>query len=199
MSLSANELLILKSLYAAGAVNVSIKSMLDYLPESLSDKAGISSRLCKMRGKNLVLSETIGNSNLWTIKDEGMAAIAGDMERAATAPIPEPIQPDSVDILPDKQPDPIAADFAAAIEAAEEIAAAESPATESNPPFCADPHDVSHDLVEEANTLRLHPPFPRIKDALYVLNVLADLIGERPGMVYELDRIADYLEEVNAP
>lgn len=197
MTLSTNELTILKALHAAGAANVTIPAMLDYLPESMSaDRGGISSRLCRMRGKNLVLSETVGNSNLWTINDEGMAAIAADMERIATTPISVPIQPDSPDILPDKRPDSIAADFAAAIEAAEEIAAAELSATDPNPPGCADATpEVAPDLIDEANNLRLRRPLPREHDALYVLSALIDTLGrDQPGMAYELTRIAAYIE-----
>jgi len=192
--LSANELAVLHGLHAAGMTNVPVKTICDYLPDDLAaDRGGVSTRLCKMRGKNLVCSEMVGNINLWTINDAGMTALLkhanADIADQPDPVISEPIQPDSVDISVDisvDNIDPIAADFAAAIEAADEILAAELP-------------EVDPGLVEEASRLRLRRPLPREQDALYVLSVLIDILGrDTPAMAYELTRIAAYIEGESA-
>ena len=193
--LSPNEREVLRGLYAAGMTNVSVKTICDYLPDPLhEDRGGVSSRLCKLRGRNLVYSEMVGNVNLWTMKDEGMAALRGDS--AADAPdispvsepaIPEPAQPDRVDISADI---PVVFSTAGLPDFGD-----------INPPVCADldarPEwpDVSEDLLEEASSLFLMTPFPRLHDALYVLHTLAEFLKDRPAMAYELERVAAYLVE----
>jgi len=189
------------------------------LPSGLfATRTALSARLCQMRNRGLLKSRTIDDGiNEWIVSDEGELALRAAQQGADPGPIQpdsahapkpvisEPIQPDSVDILPDISadiPDPIAADFAAAIEAAEEVLAAELPEMDRSPrpPWlgCSDeagPDEVSDELVEEANRLRLRRPLPREQDALYVLSVLIDTLGrDTPAMAYELTRIAAYIE-----
>ncbi len=66
-----------------------------------------------------------------------------------------------------------------------------------NPQVCADRPEieVSPDLLEEASSLFLSTPFPRLHDALYVLHTLAEFLKDRPAMAYELERIAAYMVE----
>jgi len=187
MILSDPDRRILHSVHAAGAASVTVKTLTDYLPEGESDRTQISGRLCKLRTKGLVTNDQIAGANLWTLTDEGMAAIAPDMKPVSEPAIPEPTQPDRVDISAD-----IHAVFSAA-----DIPEFSDP----NPPVCADidtrPEwpDVSEDLLEEASSLFLMTPFPRLHDAIYVLHTLAEFLSDRPAMAYELERVAAYLVE----
>ncbi len=214
--ISANELEVLRGLYAAGMTNVAVKTICDYLPDSLhEDRGGVSSRLCKLRGKNLVYSEMVGNVNLWTLKDEGMAALRGDsavdapdispdISVSTGIPVTEQNQPDSVDISPDiLAPDPVCSNLDpvcsdhSEYDQCERIAAriaAVKAVAEANRSD-QDIPEVAPDLIEEANALRLRRPLPREQDALYVLSVLIDTLGrDSPAMAYELTRVAAYIE-----
>lgn len=219
MKLNKTEILILTAMAQAYGPQT-VSELYRALPPGLfSTKNALSSRLCEMRGRNLTNSVTLDSGiNEWQATDGALRmlpdAIDGDISAVPEPAVSEPIQPDSPDILRDADRtdmhDPIAADFAAAIEAADEVVSTELPDSEPNPPVCADAEtiidliergdmeyahpEVSDDLIEEANSLRLQNPFPRLRDALYVLAVLADFIGDRPAMVTELDRISDYLE-----
>lgn len=193
MNLCESERLLLKALHLAGGMPTT-KELSDYLPEAMAKAKGLSSRLCDLRKKGMVHSEMseVG-VNHWALTADGADALlvapySPDTDDAPEPAVCEPIQADSPDISPDiyDDSDSIAATVATALEEFNALGT----------PFCADmdPAGVSDDLVEEANSLRLQSPFPHLKAALYVLAVLADLIGDRPAMVHELDRIADYLE-----
>lgn len=194
MILNESEITILNCLYSAGATGVSVRDLVaGYLPGHLTGNASASSYLCRLRGKGMALSELRDGANLWTLTDAGMTAIRDaaaapkpDISATREPAIPEPIHGLTVDISADI---PEGAD-------AETIATALEEFNALGMPFCADmdPAGVSDALVEEANSLRMGSPFPRLKSALYVLAVLADFIGDRPAMVHELDRIADHLE-----
>lgn len=175
------------------------------LPGGLfSNKRALSARLCEMRGRNLLNSKTTDRGiNEWALSEAGGLVIKGqglipdtdispDISYTPEPAISDAIQPDRMDIAPDiseREPDPIAADFAAAIEVADAI---------TDGQYIYVHPEVSDDLVTEANTLRMAEPFPRLHDALYILAVLADFVGNRAEIATELDRIADYLREVSA-
>lgn len=181
-----------------------------YLPESVAKLKGISSRLCDLRKKGMTHSEMSNvGVNHWALTANGADALlcANIMQDVDDTqddhPIPVPIQPDSSEISPDaeRNPDLIAADFAAALDAASEVVDTELPDFSGNPPFCADDGatdahpDVAQDLIDEACALRLRRPLPREHDALYVLSVLIDILGrDSPAMAYELTRVAAYIE-----
>lgn len=161
-------------------------------------KNALSARLCEMRKRNLTNSVTLDSGiNEWQATDGALRmlpdAIDGDISAVPEPAVSEPIQPDSPDIPPDISPDIV--DDSDSI--ADTVATALEEFNALGTPFCADmdPNEVSDDLIEEANSLRLRRPLPREHDALYVLSVLIDTLGrDSPAMAYELTRVAAYIE-----
>lgn len=202
MKLNKTDILILSALaHAYGPQSVS--EIYRAMPTGLfTTKNALSARLCEMRKRNLTNSVTLDSGiNEWQATDGALRmlpdAIDGDISAVPEPAVSEPIQPDSPDILRDIPLDI----YADSDSIADTVATALEEFSALGTPFCTDnlgtginPNEVSDELVEEANTLRLAKPFPRLQDALYVLAVLADFIDDRPAMVHELDRISDYLE-----
>lgn len=200
MTLNKTDALILSKLTQAYGPQT-VSELYSAMPDGLfANKRALSSRLCEMRTRNLLTSKTLDSGiNEWLASVEGLNGLKAQIA-------------DSQDISADI-PDPIAADFAAALEADEEIGITDLPEfiPEPNQPVCAalvndivprdardtSPEwpDVSEDLVEEASSLFLATPFPRLHDALYVLHILAEFLKDRPTMAYELERVAAYLVE----
>ena len=199
MKLNKTEILILTALAQAYGPQT-VSELYRALPSGLfSTKNALSARLCEMRGRNLLTSETLNSGiNEWQATDSALlmlSAVTADISAVPEPAVSEPIQPDSPDILRDIPLDI----YADSDSIADTVATAMEEFNALGTPFCADLDPATSDdfnaaLVEEANSLRLQNPFPRLRDALYVLTVLADLIGDRPAMVTELDRISDYLE-----
>lgn len=214
MKLNKTETLILSALNPSYGPQP-VSEIYRALPTGLfTTRNALSARLCAMRKQGLLHSVTLDSGiNEWQATDAGLQmlpdVIGPDISAVPEPAISEPIQPDSPDISPDMaapRPDPIAVDFAAAIEAAEEVQGAELrffPESDDRPrpPWrgCSDeaaPGEVRDALVEEANTLRLRDRLPRLQNALYVLSVLIDRMGrDYPGIAYELTRIAAYIED----
>lgn len=224
MKLNQTDLLILRALSNTYGPQT-VSEIYGAMPAGLfANKRTLSARLCEMRGRNLLTSKTLDSGiNEWLVSESGQMAVAGqrniqpDITTDAGIPVTEQNQPDSVDISADI-PDPIAADFAAAIDADEVADAMLPPYDDSDSihetiatgmeefnalgtPICADldevdaAPEVAPDLVEEANSLRLRCPLPHEQNALFVLSVLIDVLGRgQPAMAYELARIAAYLE-----
>lgn len=231
MKLNKTDLLILTALTQAYGPQT-VSELYRALPANLfANKRALSSRLCEMRGRNLLTSKTLDSGiNEWLATDSALLmlpAVTADSSAATEIPVSEPTQPDSpepavsepmVDTDKTDATDPIAADFAAAMDAAEVVDATVPPYDDSDSihetiatvmggfnalgtPICADldevdaTPEVSDDLIEEANSLRLRRPLPREHEALFVLSVLIDTLGRnQPAMAYELTRIAAYIE-----
>lgn len=121
--ISDNESMILTAMYHAGMTRTTVKEICVYLTGPLhSDRGGVSSRLCKLRTKGMVMSDHSDNSNYWSLTDSGMAYLREHLPSCAPDPTP-PVAaaeeaPPEVEAPPvaDTEPDPLARELLVAME-----------------------------------------------------------------------------------
>jgi len=172
MTLSNNQMYILRALRHAGGVDCAIEDFAHCLTGM--DRGGISSRLCKMRKDNLVTSEMTDGKNHWTLTDAGAAVleppdISPDIHPETGIPVTEQNQPIDGDIVPDMT------------SRADDILSGKSD------------YAVADILVSESQRLNRRTRFHDLPDALFVIDSLSDYCADMPGYQGELARIADYL------
>lgn len=141
----------------------------------------LSSQLCKLRDKGLAVSHQQDGVNYWSWTLKGLAEL-GDI--SADIPTPE-VVPESPEIQP-VEPD---------------ISADSSGPDLPDPLECEPdgPDDIRPALIAESARIVRRACFPRVHDALFVLETLAIAhCSGMPAYQEEIERIADYLREVAA-